>query len=354
MTTNETPAQKATLVGGVIAFSIGIVLLLILAEITLRAVYPTWREFHSGRFMQPTHVEGATSVYTGKPDFSGYFAQNNGDFRVHLNINEFGLRNNEPLSAADGRIWVIGDSMTFGWGVEQDEMYSSIIAQTLGKPTYNVASPGTNVCGYHLLYQRMPKSLKPSVVVVGLILENDLKIYNCVETNKPVAIDLPDESTRNLIYYKQLLSEHMATYNFFVVAVKRVNIIREFLKMVGLIAPDHAYIRGFKENNLAQVSKSTVAALAQLKDLTPTGTPFVVVLSPSRFELRDNDPAYKEIRLSLVRDISAEGMLVVDPYADFKKAGFVPTHFAHDGHWSKLGHKIAGDAVAKALSRTMR
>ena len=37
----------------------------------------------------------------------------------------------------------------------------------------------------------------------------------------------------------------------------------------------------------------------------------------------------------------------IDPISEFKAAGFKPRHFPHDGHWSPLGHKIAGDAVAE-------
>jgi hypothetical protein len=36
----------------------------------------------------------------------------------------------------------------------------------------------------------------------------------------------------------------------------------------------------------------------------------------------------------------------VDPIEGFKKEGFKATHFAHDGHWSALGHKLAGEALA--------
>ena len=69
--------------------------------------------------------------------------------------------------------------MTFGWGVERNEIYSAV-AGRMGKfPTYNVASPGTNVCGYQALLARTLKRASPRAVIVGLILENDMDDYDC-------------------------------------------------------------------------------------------------------------------------------------------------------------------------------
>ena len=79
------------------------------------------------------------------------------------------------------------------------------------------------------------------------------------------------------------------------------------------------------------------------------GTPFAVLIAPARFEIRDRDPDYQKFRLEMVRALSARGIAVIDPIREFLSAGFQPTHFAHDGHWSALGHKIAARAAADWL-----
>jgi len=48
--------------------------------------------------------------------------------------------------------------------------------------------------------------------------------------------------------------------------------------------------------------------------------------------------------------LASRGIAVIDPYDRFVAAGFGPTHFAHDGHWSALGHRLAGEAAALWLA----
>ena len=155
--------DRPTLLGMAAAIAIGFVLLVFAAEGVLRIVMPHWKEFYNGRFMRVIHVSDYGLVATGRPGFEGYFSQNNGDFRVRLQINEFGFRNPDPIDKAEDRVWFIGDSMAFGWGVEQNEMYSSVVGTLLNVPTYNVASPGANACGYQALLARTLKHASPAL-----------------------------------------------------------------------------------------------------------------------------------------------------------------------------------------------
>jgi hypothetical protein len=83
--------------------------------------------------------------------------------------------------------------------------------------------------------------------------------------------------------------------------------------------------------------------------MLPAKTPFAVLIAPSRFEIRDQEPGSIRMRKALSAGLAARGIAVIDPIAGFLKAGFRATHFRHDGHWSPLGHDVAGRAVAKWL-----
>ena len=111
--------HKKSIWGRLGALTLGLLITIFLTELILRFVMPNWTEFWSGNFIRAISVPGYGPVNTGLPNFNGYFSQNNGDFRVHISINKFGLRNPKPISASNNAIWVVGDSMTFGWGVEQ-------------------------------------------------------------------------------------------------------------------------------------------------------------------------------------------------------------------------------------------
>ena len=227
---------RPTFLGGLIAVFLGFVLLVVGAEAVLRVTTPEWSEFYAGRFMKHEGIPGYGTLVVGIPGFDGWFSQNNGDFRSHLKFNDIGLRNDEPGATADGRVWIVGDSMAFGWGVDGAQNYTSVLAQISGQKTYNVASPGTDVCGYEALLARMPINVKPRAVILGLIIENDLSVYHCLRGTGPKDIEahLPDDDV-SLLGIKLFLTEHSALYNVLAVTFKRIPAIVTVLERLKLL-----------------------------------------------------------------------------------------------------------------------
>lgn len=341
--------QRPTAWGIAVALTIGCVLALFAAEGVLRLVMPHWREFYSGWFIRTVDVPGHGRVTIGRPGFDGYFAQNNGDFRVRIRINRFGLRNPEPVMEAGGRIWFVGDSMTFGWGVTQDEIYSSVAGRIVGALVYNVASPGANVCGYQALLARMPAGSTPRAVILGLILENDVSEYDCRADAARNTTGRDGEGWR-ATEFKMFLTRNTALYNFFAVSLKRVPFINDALISLGLVAMGHAYSLPLSAETLATAVERTAAEIATLRAMLPAGTPFAVLIAPTRFEIKDRDSSSRRLRLEVSTALARRDIAIIDPLEMFLAAGFSATHFAHDGHWSPLGHVIAGRAAAKWLS----
>lgn len=343
------PGSRPTAKGIVIALAVGCVLTVFAAEGILRLVMPHWRDFYSGRFMRVIDVPGYGRVSTGLPGFDGHFAQNNGDFRVRILINDFGLRNPDPVGKAEGRIWFVGDSMTFGWGVEADEIYSAVAGRFLDQAVYSVASPGTNVCGYQALVARMPESARPRAVIIGLILENDISRYDCkaaAENIRPAGVSGNSKKMFSTIAFKRFLTRNTALYNFFAVALKRVGFLRRAMVSIGLIEKSHAYKQALTDSQIESAAERTAAELETIRSMLPPDTPFAILIAPTRFEIRDGDPYSRTLRQALTTALTKRDISIIDPFDAFKAAGFGPTHFAHDGHWSVLGHKIAGRAVA--------
>lgn len=342
-----------------IAIGFGLLLSLAIMEAVLRIAMPHWRDFHSGHFMTMTAVPGHGAVVIGRPGFDGYFAQNNGDFRVRIAINAFGLRNPDSVDGAQGRFWAIGDSMTFGWGVELEETYSAVAERISGMPAYNIASPGTDICGYEALVARMPKNLAPKAVTVGLVLENDVNDYDCVAKARAQEREIAGgrgAADAGLLGLKKFLTENLALYNFFAVSLKRVDLLNRLLLAVGLASRPHAQTHEINASAIDGMSASTAEELKKLKGMLTLETPFAVLIIPSRFEIRDNDEVSRRLRLAVVAALAARSIDTIDVSAALTKAGFTDTHFTHDGHWTPLGHRIAGEALAawqrSVVSRT--
>ena len=333
------------------------VLSLAAGEGAARVWMPHWRDFSSERFLAQTSVPGHGSVAIGRPGFDGYFAQNKGDFRVRVRINGFGLRQPEPLEAASGRIWVVGDSFAFGWGVEENEMYSSVLGRLSAVPTYNIASPGANICGYQRLVVRMPREIVPKIVVVGLTMDNDIAEYAdaCAVANVPQSPPPAPRRRLALQDMKEWATHHSALYNFFAVTLKRNPLTARWLAALGLVRPiaiDHA---GVPSGDAARrAAAGSARETARIAAHTSAGTPVMALIIPSRFEILSRDADWTRLRELLVAALAAEGVAVADPTPELLAAGFPVVHFSNDGHWTPRAHAIAAQVLARALASSDR
>lgn len=350
MTGMDGAAPAPTFKGMLIAVLIGCLLVVGIAEVVLRIVYPQWDEFSSARFLSGEVVSEFGPVVTGRPGFDGYFSQNNGDFRTSIRINAFGLRNESPVDAADGRIWVVGDSMTFGWGVEASEMYSNVTADISGLPTYNVASPGTDVCGYQALLARMPADVRPSAVVLGLIVENDIRTYDCQKMAQAYegaefSADYGFEPWR-LIWWKVRLTELSALYNFMAVSVKRVGGLEAIFRMLGFVEANAEKRHPVLKAEIGTAAGTVAHEIDRLRALLPEDTPFAVLVVPAREELKTNSDYWTDLRTSVSTALQTRGIEVLDPSEAFALEGYEATHLVHDGHWTVKGHELAAKVVS--------
>lgn len=337
---------------GIATLGLGCLLALGLAELATRIVMPHWQDYASERFMRTTQVSGWAPFNGGVPGFDGWFAQNNGDFRISIRLDDLGLRNPADAEVQDA-VWGVGDSFTFGWGIEREQIFAAVAAKQLGRPFLSVASPGTDICGYQaLLSKALGKGWKPGAVLVGLTMENDISRYGICTGQIPAVQAIPVSSsvlpTMSRQELKEILLAHSALYNFVAVTLKRSPVVLDGLKALGFVnSPNDA--TWHMPHHGSDVLDATAREMARLRSLLPEGTPFAVVLIPARFDLDQPNGEWAQDREELTARLTALGMAVVDPTQALAAQGRSKVHFAHDGHWSALGHRIAGQAAAAAL-----
>ncbi len=323
-------------------------------ELATRLLWPDWRDFNSGRFMQVVDVPGLGTTVIGQPGFDGTFSNNNADFRTNIKINAFGHRELVPVEAADGRIWVVGDSFSFGWGVEFAETYAVQLENLTGFKTYNIANPGTNVCGYQAAIARMPATVKPKALIVGLTLENDLSILSCVAQREQVVrtseTNQKNQPPQSFIGLKAWLKNHLALYNFVVLNLKKNDVTRAFLASTGIMADIKVDIL---QNNQRLALNALVNTADNIKDIAaflPANVPMIILIIPSRIEIVGPDADILLKRRKVIQKLLNErGIATVDPFQALADAGFEKVHFANDGHWTPAGHLIAAKALVPAL-----
>lgn len=338
-----------SLAGKLVLASVTLIVGLALMEGGARLVMPQWRDADSSRFMARVGLPDGRTANGGRAGFDGYFAQNNGDFRVHIRLDDKGFRNDQAPQAE--AIWIAGDSFAFGWGVERQDTFGAVIGDALRRPVYSIASSGTDVCGYRLMLDRANDGAKAAAVVLGLTLENDLGDYSfcndAVVTAEQTAqtFTVPTE----LGGVKGTLTQFSALYNLVAAIVKRSPLLVSILQEARLIARENSVGVHVGGHSAAELDSTIGQVLAFHRSLPP-GTPFVVLLIPARFEYLSDGEPWRQDRQGILDRLRRAGITVVDPYQYLVQSGLAKVHFSHDGHWSPLGHRIAGEAVAAVLA----
>ena len=77
-------------------------------------------------------------TYTLHPNATLQFA--NVEFETEIRTNHLGLRDDERSLAAP-EVIVLGDSITMGWGVQQEETFAELLEARLGRPVLNAGMP---------------------------------------------------------------------------------------------------------------------------------------------------------------------------------------------------------------------
>ena len=124
------------------------------------------------------HMSEPTVGWIGRPNYRGRFKAR--DFDVVVENDALGFRrstmNDSQFSEDARRIVFLGDSMTWGWGVENDETLPEQLQKLLGTGTI-VNNFGINAFGTAqqlLLYDKYVSHLKPDVLVL-MFVDNDLR-----------------------------------------------------------------------------------------------------------------------------------------------------------------------------------
>ncbi|HEX6142090.1 MAG TPA: hypothetical protein VFZ01_05195 [Geminicoccaceae bacterium] len=104
--------------------------------------------------------------FTHPPHQSGEVTS--GDLTFSFTTNEEGFRSKEPWPA-QADVVVIGDSQTFGFGVDDDEHWVALLDGTMGDAkVVNLGINGTGPTQHHLLLEAYKDELEPETVVLGL------------------------------------------------------------------------------------------------------------------------------------------------------------------------------------------
>lgn len=328
--TDARPARRVLLAALTVA--VAIVVGLGLLEALTRLFFPAFDP--SGRF-ELSHPLGSLTV--GTPGASTRQVKNTGDYDVAVRLNRHGLRDDKDIAdAAPGDLVFVGDSFTWGWGVEAAERFSDRVQALTGRRAFNLATP-TDIAGYAaLLDHAQSLGARIGEVVVAVCLENDLGLYD--------PADIPPHGPAT--DWKGWLTERSAAYLLLTTMIHQTPALKALAVGAGAIVPN------FKGMGLNTYDARVIEASADQLQALSKRFPTLVVLIPSRaLWIGDNRAEEDRVHQALVAALIRRGIAVLDLRPLMEASGTpLAHHFANDGHWNARGHTLAAEAIAKCLA----
>ncbi|MCW7071387.1 MAG: SGNH/GDSL hydrolase family protein [Methanophagales archaeon] len=317
------------------------------------------------------------------------------EFQVPVKINSKGLRDREyEYKKPEGinRIVVLGDSFTWGCGVEEKKIFTEVLEDNLLEK-FQVINMG--VIGYsnaQELLTLMNEGIKynPNIVIVAFCIQNDIRdnvksinkhmfiLNNNTElilTNVPISRKRDDADTQNdlLASSEKFLRKHSHAYNFLYGRLLSSpfgkNLMVNLLTKLGLAEEYGQYNCIFSNTYTPEVQYNWNLTKAILKEIDTVAkendAKTLIVLIPMQIHVnaelweksvRQFGLKTSDYNLSKPNDILVEfgkenNIHVLDLFPEFRKhiESGEQLYFYKDGHWNPTGHKYAAELIYDKL-----
>ena len=318
----------------------------LIAEGLARIFFPLWapRTGRVTQFWQYDPRYGWSHIPVSSGTFHSY------GFDTKVRINQKGFRGREIDYTRDGkfkRIVILGDSFVWGFGVQEEEMFTSRMEKQI--PNLEIVNLG--VSGYStdqelLLYQDEGRKYKADLVVL-LVAANDfdsnMQTVQYSVYGKPAFVL---EANGNLVVINQPVVQtswikrtavSLASYSFVLTQINRYS---KHLKLTPMLGIDKEQVGLFPQSIAEEV---TARLIMELKRSTAQdGVPLLVVFV---------DGLGRRGRIAGYLAQSDIDCLLLDEYLDHEDKSL---HLPDGFHWSSQGHQIVarvlGDKIKEKVS----
>lgn len=299
---------------------------------------------------QPDEKRG----YTLTPNYR--MTHHTSEFSASIAINSEGLRDHEYPDGKDPKIFrilALGDSFTFGVGVNSEETYPKLLEAMLNKAsggkaarTYEVVNAGVEGYGTEQEYiqlRELQARYKPDLVIVGLH-SNDID-----EVMQGIPAANKKHKLKRRFYFLSYLRgvQLLVTQAF----------TKEFLLEKILAIYEDRYSPEFE-----RALHRTEELLVQIRDFASAGdAKTLVVVIPSCLEIDRAEWEKKGFAKFYSDEFFTRNMgRFSDTFTAFGKSRQLPTlpllpalrnsgerpiYFTRDVHWTRAGHRIAAESI---------
>jgi lysophospholipase L1-like esterase len=252
------------------------------------------------------------------------------------------------------RALVLGDSVAFGWGLDEAESYPARLAEALARrgvaaEVVNAGVPGYSIADEAALYRELLPALAPDAVVLAVSL-ND---FTPAPSLSPLGIlvGFGAEPAPGWLAHSELLA--FLRWRFGALRALESDPDRGSRAALYLRAAAIASRKRFYAQADAPGWEPIERGLRELRDATRgAGSPLLVAIFPEEDQLEAAaGPRLPQQRWAA--RCEAQGLRCLDLGPAFQHAAGGPPLFADLQHPSALGTEVAAEATAELLARTL-
>jgi hypothetical protein len=291
--------------------------------------------------------------YVLRPGFRGHERSMFGDFDVPVEIDAEGLRDHAHLPAAAPTVLAVGDSMTYGEGVEAGDAFPALLERATGACVVDAGVPGYGSGQMLATLDRWLPRLHPRLVVLSLspLWDRDRCAHPFVYKDGFIVaagyarrLHLIDGN----LYLGEVDGPWIGTATAW--AKARSRLARLLLPALGAAA--HATVAAVRGGRPAPSPEAAAEPavrnlLAARQRASAAGADLLVVLLDSRGD------DYVRARDALERRLRDAGLSTVVLDREVPAADWPALRFPHDGHWNADGHRRVADVLAPRVEDSL-
>lgn len=308
-----------------------------------------------------------------------------------VRTNQDGLRtqySREEFLDHASRIAVLGDSYTFGLGVQADRTFSSVMEETLRErlrtddlAVLNAGIPSYSPLIEKILFRKVVRHYQPQVTLLFLDMTDigDDHLYArhiLSEQDGEIVFDVPDEKAAfGLADRIGLVAPLREIARRFLLPLKTLGLLFSSETDPASDDMDSFFVGGVTESNRYFILKhpldetmpffrETLGHVQELaNEVRRSGSEFILVIMPRYFHWNTAEcpenwefPKYgteEPYKLEFLRFFDSVADEVDFPIFQllpaFESAGDSPLVFTRDPHWNATGHLVAGKATVDFL-----
>jgi lysophospholipase L1-like esterase len=315
----------------------GLLLASVLGEIATRLISP---QLDAERWFQSNERYG----YTLKSNFHQLYHYPKDDIKIDVRTNSLGLRDREyDLSRKNvKRVLLLGDSFTFGEGLDVEENFDNKLEALLNTIEEQYYVINTGVGGWGTIQQtRYAKDhfqlFDPSFIILTFC-GNDPSDDARFRSDEQV----DHEKGRFYFPGKIFIRNHSHLYRFI---YKRVKTIEHYWQQEAKLRKNPKLRMDSQSSTVISETewKSTISVIYEFHkeylDYNPDGILLIQATYPLNEDIRDH-----------LRSISNDKDLIyVDLYEEASQVGADQIRLPYDGHWTPQMHKISAKALLEVI-----